>query len=1020
MENNRKPPMPGSYYPPFSAGLVGDVQHDAYAAMLKAQESAEQTEEDRQAAAEAKDDAVSAKDQAISANAAAQTAKTDAAASASAAASSAASVAASAAQIETNKKEIGDIKNDLVNGNAYNLIDVYGSRTERTHRNVTFAWTGSDTFTVKTPDGETSTDAANGNSIFYIQDGESFPAYLQPGESYYVDFLADNVPEIGRVFLQAVEIYGSTSRNIYFPPASTPIEDSKLVYRGVYTIPQDVTGFILRLRSSGSGVSYNVSGYARFRNTKTNAELTSDVDNLSSEIVALDSSIDDVASDVSVIKDKLAGGGIRPVHLQTSDVYPLGFTYGAFRPETAESTTTRNLVRTFAPVDFGGDTRVTVVNNSNNEIRIQAFSDVPNFANGANNSAIYVAEKSHIGVAGESYTFDADPALLYYISLYVAFDSLTAADVPTITVKTDLWDVLEQKVDKVEGKELSSNDFTDGDKADIQSLKLDTSLGDQLVEYKTTDTYPLGFRSGTFNPETALSFTTTNYIRTNSEIEVAGFSNVVVKNNSTEELRVYAFTDIPSFTNQADNSAIYDVTKSYAGYRDYSFKPVSGYHYYVSLHIAWNDGNVSDDDLPTVIGVLKIQAALDEKVDKEDAFKTKTVPVFRDKEEQLITAITNDRGSDSIVICVAADNHYNSFDFMDCLQPYYAVNMSHIAKKLNADFIVDLGDIAEGYNDYIPVSDYTQQYVNSQRLLEMFNAYTIDDIPFFYVAGHHEAMPIDEVANASATLNDGVPFVQNRALYSSELKAMAFGTGALYRQRLGSLSRVGYRRLAGKITDIADPNSNTSTQNKTGASITYYLDYSSPSGKTVRFLMVDGTFFTVQGYDPDTVTFVSDCLNDAHTKNLPVIIFTHMPLRREYYSEGRRLGEAWNESAFISAIKDSGAYILAYIHGHTHIDNIVTPSTQNEAGQTPYSDLTFPQVAISCQKIYGGAADPAPGHTYPFIQGEGYATYGTRDVATYSGYCFDTIIVNANTGKIDFYRFGAGDNGTYPTRTVNG
>ena len=63
MENNRKPPMPGPYYPPFSAGLVGPVSDDLYAAMLEskaaqvaaetAQESAETAQEAAETAQEA-------------------------------------------------------------------------------------------------------------------------------------------------------------------------------------------------------------------------------------------------------------------------------------------------------------------------------------------------------------------------------------------------------------------------------------------------------------------------------------------------------------------------------------------------------------------------------------------------------------------------------------------------------------------------------------------------------------------------------------------------------------------------------------------------------------------------------------------------------------------------------------------------------------------------------------------------------------------------------------------------------
>lgn len=386
-----------------------------------------------------------------------------------------------------------------------------------------------------------------------------------------------------------------------------------------------------------------------------------------------------------------------------------------------------------------------------------------------------------------------------------------------------------------------------------------------------------------------------------------------------------------------------------------------------------------------------------------------SVPVFEDKETALISAVTAAKSSGDIVFCIAADPHYNTFDFKDCHQTGWAKRMSYLANEIGADFVAVLGDMVEGYNDYISVGDYRQQYVNSERIQAMINAYTANGLPFMYVAGHHEAYPITEASAAAATLDDGVPFVQNRAFYSSELKPMAYGVSTLVRMNTTKTYAVGHRKLVNKIVDIADPNTNTATLNKTGASISYYFDITK-SGTTTRFLVVDGCFFTYGGYDPDTVTFVASALTDAASNGYKVIVFNHIPLRAVDYFLRSSGSNAVNEDAFINVLKNSGANIVAYIHGHIHADNIVTAATEREDTHTyPYSDIPFPMVGVSCQKT-GGVAGPYIGD---------YTSYGIRTVDAYTGYCFDTVIYHPDTGTLDFYRFGAGDSGTYPTRSVS-
>lgn len=125
MENNRKPPVPERYYPPFSAGLVGPVEKDLYAAMLAAKEAAEQAGDEKDAAVSAKEtaegsasDANDAKDAAIEAKEAAEDAKDDAVAAKEAAEAAAQTLVLdptlTSATQAAQAKAVGDIVADVL------------------------------------------------------------------------------------------------------------------------------------------------------------------------------------------------------------------------------------------------------------------------------------------------------------------------------------------------------------------------------------------------------------------------------------------------------------------------------------------------------------------------------------------------------------------------------------------------------------------------------------------------------------------------------------------------------------------------------------------------------------------------------------------------------------------------------------------------------------------------------------------------------------------------------------------
>lgn len=161
----------------------------------------------------------------------------------------------------------------------------------------------------------------------------------------------------------------------------------------------------------------------------------SDAASSAASVAASAAQIETNKTDIGNLKNAVTGASVKTIALKTSETYPLGFRSGTFIPETGQSSTSGNYSRSIAPLDLGLYTRITIQNNSSQEIWVHAFSEPPSFTNNADNSEIYNAEKSHAGIAGETYTFDADPNYLYYVSLHVKFTSLAEGDIPGVSAE---------------------------------------------------------------------------------------------------------------------------------------------------------------------------------------------------------------------------------------------------------------------------------------------------------------------------------------------------------------------------------------------------------------------------------------------------------------------------------------------------------------------------------------------------------------------------------------------------------
>ena len=72
------------------------------------------------------------------------------------------------------------------------------------------------------------------------------------------------------------------------------------------------------------------------------------------------------------------------------------------------------------------------------------------------------------------------------------------------------------------------------------------------------NTYPLGYRNGSFQVDDGESSSTHNYVRTFAALPIpTGTTKIIIAPVASHKVRVIWFTDTPDFSNEADNSAIF-------------------------------------------------------------------------------------------------------------------------------------------------------------------------------------------------------------------------------------------------------------------------------------------------------------------------------------------------------------------------------------------------------------------------------------------------------------------------------
>lgn len=165
----------------------------------------------------------------------------------------------------------------------------------------------------------------------------------------------------------------------------------------------------------------------------------------------------------------------------------------------------------------------------------------------------------------------------------------------------------------------------------------------------------------------------------------------------------------------------------------------------------------------------------------------------------------------------------------------------------------------------------------------------------------------------------------------------------------------------------------------------YYVDFQGEKLRCLFLYSFDHKEKVRYGFPEEEIAWTKEVLT-AIPADYRVLIFSHVPLLPEMHFWTK---EIRNSSLMLGILEDyvrNGGKILGYIHGHNHADQI-------------NKEKKFPIISIGCAKCED-FKDKKP---------EGAVTYD-RKMGTVTQELWDVLVVDPQNGKIDFVRFGAGEN----------
>ena len=332
---------------------------------------------------------------------------------------------------------------------------------------------------------------------------------------------------------------------------------------------------------------------------------------------------------------------------------------------------------------------------------------------------------------------------------------------------------------------------------------------------------------------------------------------------------------------------------------------------------------------------------------------------FPSQEDELLSKIDQIRDEDTLIFSLCTDVHgtnypdnYTPDENLQLTGSKGYRNYQKLAKiiallseKSGADFIANLGDTIAATTDEA-VDDFNHSE-NKRRFSEFSRIISSGNIPYLYTIGHHEMFKLNI---------DGVS--------KSEI--------------CGSALR--YTRYLNPVYNQEDSDC-----------AYYYVDFDQPGYPDVRYISLDCCTENHGAKYSDTE--IAWIRNTALNTDKPVIVVSHMGTRAvnslSTPVNGELVADCLNN--FVS----SGGKVLAFIHGHTHCDNIITPS---ESGDS------YPDITSLCSWCYTPSVSDVLG---------GNPSVEQRLYDSYSEFAIDIYAVNCKTGSINIFRFGAGSDRIY-------
>ena len=305
------------------------------------------------------------------------------------------------------------------------------------------------------------------------------------------------------------------------------------------------------------------------------------------------------------------------------------------------------------------------------------------------------------------------------------------------------------------------------------------------------------------------------------------------------------------------------------------------------------------------------------------------------------------------------------------IKPYYASEMEDTITKVRA--------LQKEPNlTFFVVTDIHAYYVSGKETLYKT---TVDNMRML-----SHSIPCDGVINLGDSI-EGYSLDTTAIVYGNLISEEFMKIGLPYYSVIGNHDDNRYHNLTsndrltvGERYQVFVSPTRRVYHDSTG--LNFYVDV--PEFK-VRMIFLNSVADYTYKYDTDTCTWFSSVALDT-PEGYGVIINTHIaPTSAWTYNNT----SVTNASTILSALSTyaSTKTVMAIICGHNHVDNVYS---------TPHKGIT-----LCCQKFENENGDPAK---WP-----SGAVKPSRTAGTASEDCWSVMVVRPNSGKINFVRFGAGN-----------